>query len=123
MRFLDSLGYQVIPINPNENEVLGKKCFPSLTAASSEYDIEVVDVFRKPSEVEAIALEAIAIGARAIWFQLGVVNTSAANTAKNGGLQVVMDTCPLIEIPKLGLSFDSWDKSSVQDKLRSTEEF
>ncbi|NNN19772.1 MAG: CoA-binding protein, partial [Acidimicrobiaceae bacterium] len=102
MHFLKNQGYDIIPINPNEDKVLGRKCYPSLTAASSEHTIEVVDVFRKPDEVDPVALEAIAINARAIWFQLGVINIIAATTASQGGLQVVMNACPKIEIPKLG---------------------
>lgn len=112
MRFLLDYGYEIIPINPNENEVLERKCYPSLTAASSEHTIEVVDVFRKPDEVDPVALEAIAINARAIWFQLGVINISAATTARDGGLHVVMNACPKIEIPNLGTTIKLWPDPS-----------
>lgn len=103
MSFMRDLGYTVIPINPNEEMVLHKKCYPSLTAASLDHEIDVVDVFRKPSEVEAVAREALSINARAIWFQLGVINFEAASIGSEAGLMVVMDTCPKIEIPRLGI--------------------
>lgn len=108
MRFLHDLGYNVVPINPNEQEILSKKSFPSLSAASQEHDIQVVDVFRKPSEAMTITQEAIAINARAIWFQLGVTNFEAASVAIKAGLMVVMDTCPKIEIPQLDLATRLW---------------
>ena len=109
MRFLHDLGYNVVPINPNEQEILSKKCFPSLSAAVQEHDIQVVDVFRKPSEAMAITKEAIAINARAIWYQVGVVNFEAASVAIKAGLMVVMDTCPKIEIPRLDLPTKIWE--------------
>lgn len=104
MSFMDDLGYRVIPINPNEETVLGKKCYPDLAAASLDHEIEVVDVFRKPSEALNVARQAVAINARAIWFQLGVVSFEAASLGEEAGLMVVMDACPKIEIPKLGIS-------------------
>ena len=109
MRFLHDLGYNVVPINPNEQKILSKKCFPSLSAAVQEHDIQVVDVFRKPSEAMAITKEAIAINARAIWYQVGVVNFEAASVAIKAGLMVVMDTCPKIEIPRLDLPTKIWE--------------
>ena len=104
MSFMDDLGYRVIPINPNEETVLGKKCYKDLAAASLDHEIEVVDVFRKPSEALNVARQALAINARAIWFQLGVVSFEAASLGEEAGLLVVMDACPKIEIPKLGIS-------------------
>ncbi len=108
MSFLHDLGYTVVPVNPNETSVLSKKCYPSLTAASTDWDIEVVDVFRRPSEVVEVAQEAISINARAIWFQLGVTNFEAASLAVEAGLMVVMDTCPKIEIPRLDIASRLW---------------
>lgn len=109
-RFLHDLGYNVIPINPNESQVLSKRCYPTLAEASLENDIEVVDVFRRPSEALEIARAAVDIGARAIWFQLGVTNFEAASLAAGAGLMVVMDTCPKIEIPKLPNSTGIWSR-------------
>lgn len=93
-------GYNVIPINPNETEILGRKCYPSVTAAAQDLGpgfIEVVDVFRNSNAVPPIADEAIAIGAKVLWLQLGVINEDAALKAINAGLDVVMDRCMKIE--------------------------
>ena len=98
--YLLSEGYNVIPINPKETEILGRKCYPSVTVAAAELGrayIEVVDVFRNSKDVPPIADEAIAIGARVLWLQLGVINEEAALKAINGGLDVVMDRCMKIE--------------------------
>lgn len=96
--FLVRKGYDVVPINPNEEAVHGIAAFPDLiaaTAAGGSFDI--VDVFRRPEAVVPIAEQAVAIGARALWLQLGVVNWEAARVAAAGGLQVVMDRCTAIE--------------------------
>ncbi len=93
--YLISEGYDVIPVNPRETAVLGRKAYPSLTEVPGP--IEVVDIFREPSAVPAIVEEAIAVGAKVIWMQLGVVNEAAAQRARDGGLEVVMDRCMKIE--------------------------
>jgi hypothetical protein len=103
LEYLGQSGYSVIPINPNYSEVNSLKCYPSLTEAAKTVEIEVVDVFRRADDVMGITLEAIEIGAKAIWFQLGVINYEAVEVASASGLQVVMDRCPRIEIPKLKL--------------------
>ncbi len=98
--YLISEGYNVIPINPKETEILGRKCYPSVTVAAQALGagfIEVVDVFRNSKDVPPIADEAIAIGARVLWLQLGVINEDAAIKAINAGLDVVMDRCMKIE--------------------------
>ena len=98
--YLISEGYNVIPVNPKETEILGRKCYPSVTAAAQDLGrdyIEVIDVFRNSKDVPPIADEAIAIGARVLWLQLGVINEDAAIKAINGGLDVVMDRCMKIE--------------------------
>jgi len=101
--YLISVGYNVIPVNPRETEILGRKCYPSVTAAAAEMaredrgQIEVVDVFRNSKDVPPIVDEAIAIGAKVLWMQLGVINEAAALTAVQGGLDVVMDRCMKIE--------------------------
>ena len=88
-------GYNVIPVNPRETEILGRKCYSSLSAIPDK--IEIVDIFRDPSAVPPIVDEAIAVGARVIWMQLGVINLAAATTARTAGLEVVMDRCVKIE--------------------------
>jgi len=90
-------GYDIIPINPREAEILGRKCYPSLSEAAKEHPIEIVDIFRNPREVPPIVEEAIAIGAKAVWMQLGIVNEAAAQRALEAGLDVVMDRCVKLE--------------------------
>jgi len=88
-------GYKVIPVNPREEEVLGNKSYPSLSAVPQP--IDVVDVFRAPAAVPGIAEEAVAIGAKALWLQFGVLSFEGADIAVSGGLDVVMDRCFKIE--------------------------
>jgi len=93
--YLKYRGFKIVPVNPRETEVLGERCYPSLTALPIQVD--VVDVFRDPAAVPAIVDEAIQIGARAVWLQFGVVAPSAAERAAAAGLDVVMDRCIKIE--------------------------
>jgi predicted CoA-binding protein len=85
------VGYRVIPVNPQETEVLGQRAYPTLAAIPDKVDL--VNVFRRPEYTPAIADEAVAIGARALWLQQGIVNEDAAERAERGGLLVVMDAC------------------------------
>jgi predicted CoA-binding protein len=94
-QFLVGKGYNVIPVNPKYQEVLGLKCYPDLRSIGSAVDI--VDIFRKPEEVLPVIDDAIAIGATTVWMQLGVVNVQAAQRAEEAGLQVIMDRCIAIE--------------------------
>jgi predicted CoA-binding protein len=98
-------GYRVIPVNPAYQEVLGQKCYPSLRAIP--VGVDMVDCFRRAEEMPAIAQDAIAIGAKTLWLQLGVVNVGAAELAQAAGLEVVMDRCVKIEYARLfgGLSW------------------
>lgn len=92
-------GYEVIPVNPGEAEILGRKSYPSLTAVA-EVDplaLKMVDIFRKSEDVLPLVEEAIALGAEVIWLQLGVINEAAAQRAVEAGLDVVMDRCVKIE--------------------------
>jgi uncharacterized protein len=98
---LQRRGYRVIPVNPMASEILGERCYPSLAAIPEA--IEVVDVFRRASVAGTHVDEAIEIGARAVWMQLGVVDDAAAERARAAGLRVVMDRCPAIELPRLGM--------------------
>jgi predicted CoA-binding protein len=91
IRKLQKAGYTVIPVNPYEAEVLGGRAYASLSDIPEKVDI--VDVFRRSEETPAIADEAVKIGAKALWLQLGISNEDAAARAKAGGLMVVMDAC------------------------------
>ena len=92
-------GYTVIPVNPSYPEVLGQKCYRTL--ADIPVPVDIVDCFRKSEEIPAIAEEAIAIGAKVLWMQLGVVNEAAKRKALGAGLEVVMDRCVKIEHARL----------------------
>lgn len=104
MKYLLEQGYQVYPVNPAlaGKEILGQKVFGSL--GDIPVKIDMVDIFRRSEAVYDLTQEAIAIDAGVIWMQLGVINEQAAVLAKNIGMQVVMDRCPKIEIPRLGLA-------------------
>jgi uncharacterized protein len=88
---LQRAGYKIIPINPNEREVLGEQAYPSLDDAPRP--IDVVDVFRRPEHTPEIADAAVRVGARLLWLQSGIVNDEAARRAEAGGVPVVMDEC------------------------------
>jgi predicted CoA-binding protein len=94
-RYIQSAGYNIIPVNPKCSEVLGKKCYPALADVPEEIDI--VNVFRRPEFVAGVIDEAIAVGAKVVWLQLGVVDEQAAQKALDAGLQVVMDRCIKVE--------------------------
>lgn len=98
-KYMQTRGYRIIPVNPAYEEVLGEKCYPSLKAIPEPVDL--VDVFRRPEEVPAVADDAIAIGARVLWLQLGIVHRGAAEKAMAAGLDVVMDRCVKIEYARL----------------------
>jgi predicted CoA-binding protein len=89
--YLQRVGYEIIPVNPNIDEVLGERAFASL--GEVERGIDLVDVFRRSEFVGSVVDDAIAIGARAIWLQDGVIDEAAANRAVKAGLDVVMDDC------------------------------
>ncbi len=98
---LQRRGFRVIPVNPAVDEVLGERCFPSLADVPNAAAIDVVDIFRRASEAGRHVDEAIEIGARGVWMQLGVIDEAAASRARAAGLRVVMDRCPAIELPKM----------------------
>ena len=91
--YMQRAGYRIIPVNPQEQEVLGEKCYPDLT--SVPVPVEIVDIFRRAEFVPEIVDQAIAIGAKAIWMQEGVVHEEAAAKARAAGLEVVMNRCIL----------------------------
>jgi len=109
LRVLDETGYDMIPINPRTGleEIRGLKVYPNLAAV--DRPVDMVEVFRKPEDLYGIAEEAIAIGAKVLWGQIGVVDHAAARLAEEAGLKVVMNRCPKIELfrpfwkPKLHL--------------------
>jgi predicted CoA-binding protein len=103
MQFLLARGYDVTPVNPGlaGQEILGRPVVATLAEAAP---LEMVDIFRKSAEVAGPVAEAIRLGAKTIWMQLGVVNEAAAATARAAGLTVVMDRCPAIEIPRLNIT-------------------
>ena len=104
MRYLQQQGYRAIPVNPFAagEVILGERCFGSLEEIGQK--IDMVDVFRRSEFAGAAVDAAIAIGAKAVWMQLGVVDVVAAARAESKGIKVVMDRCPAIEIPRLGLT-------------------
>ena len=89
--YLKVQGYQIIPVNPTADEILGEKAYPNLESIPDK--IDVVQVFRKPEDVPPVVDDAIKVGAKVVWMQEGIVNEEAAQRAREAGLQVVMDAC------------------------------
>jgi len=100
-RLLQQHGFRVIPVNPKAEQILGERCYASVMDIPAAEGVEVVDVFRRSEQAGVHVDEAIAIGAAAVWLQLGVIDEAAAQRALDGGLLVVMDRCPAIELPRL----------------------
>ena len=98
-KYMQQHGYRVVPVNPRYAEVLGERCYPSL--ADIPHPVDMVDVFRRSEDVLPIAEQAVAIGARCLWQQIGVKNLAAAEMARAAGLDVVMDRCVKIEHARL----------------------
>ncbi len=118
-KYLLEHGYTMIPVNPKYAEVLGRRCYPDLkTAAREAGPIDLVDCFRRSEDIPALADEAIAVGAKVLWMQLGVINDAAARTARAAGLQVVMDRCVKIEHGRLfgGLNWAGVNTRIVSSK-------
>lgn len=112
-------GYNVIPVNPAYPEVLGRTSYPDLRSVPEPVD--VVDIFRRPEEVPALVDDAIAIGARVVWMQIGVVHEAAAAKAREAGLEVVMDRCMKIEYGRLfgGLNWMGVNTGVISAKRQS----
>ncbi len=98
-KYMQEHGFRIIPVNPKYDEILGEKCYPDLKSIPEKVDI--VDVFRKPQDCVPIAREAVEIGAKVLWMQIGVINDEAARVAEAAGLEVVMDRCVKIEYARL----------------------
>ena len=93
--YMQGAGYRIIPVNPNEREVLGEKSYARLEDVPEKVDI--VNIFRRPEDVPPVVESAIRIGARTVWMQLGITNDSAAEKARTAGLNVVEDKCIMVE--------------------------
>lgn len=98
-KYLQEHGFDIVPVNPNYQTILGEPCYPDLPSIPGKVDI--VDLFQKPDKALPFARQAVEIGAKALWMQLGVVNEEAAQLARQAGLQVVMDRCMKIEYARL----------------------
>jgi hypothetical protein len=115
-KYMQEHGYRVIPVNPKYPEILGEKCYASL--ADIPERVDVVDVFRRTADVLPIAKEAVAIGARVLWQQLGVTNAEADRYAREHGLDSVMDRCVKIEHARL---FGGLNWAGVNTKVISAK--
>lgn len=98
-KYMQDHGYRIIPVNPNYSEVLGQRCYPGLTDIPEP--VGIVDCFRRAGEMVPIARDAVAIGAKVLWMQLGIRNDEAAGIAVDAGLDVVMDHCVKIEYARI----------------------
>ncbi len=96
-RYMQGQGYRIIPVNPNVSEVLGEKAYASLTEAAQHEHIDLVNCFRNSEDIPPIIDEAIAIGAKAVWMQLGIRHPAAAAQAEAAGLLVVQDHCLMVD--------------------------
>lgn len=119
-KYMQEHGYRIVPVNPTASEILGERCYPSVTAAAEALakegrTIDLVDCFRKTEDIPPIADEAIAIGARCLWQQIGVVNEAAAAKARAAGLDTVMNRCVKIEHARLfgGLNWAGVDTKVI----------
>jgi predicted CoA-binding protein len=119
-KYMREHGYRIVPVNPGAAEILGERSYPSVTAAAQALaeegrSIDLVDCFRRSADIPPIAEEAIAIGARCLWLQIGVVHEAAAAQARAAGLDVVMDRCVKIEHARLfgGLNWAGVDTKVI----------
>lgn len=115
-KYLQEHGFKIIPVNPGQKEILGEKCYPSLLEIPEPVD--VVDIFRRPQDVPPIVEQAIEIGAKVVWMQLGVINEEAAQRAREAGLEVVMNRCMKIEHGRLfgGINFIGVNRGLISSK-------
>ena len=94
-RYLQSAGKEIIPVNPNHAKVMGLKCYPSLAAVPGP--VEVVDVFRRPEHCADVVRSAVAVGAKGVWLQSGIVSAEAARIAREAGIDFVQDRCMKVD--------------------------
>lgn len=97
--YLKAHGYTIVPVNPGQKEILGEKCYRDLRAIP--FSIDIVVIFRRPEHIAPVVDDAIQIGAKAVWMQLGIVHNGAALEARNAGLEVVMNKCIKVEHMKV----------------------
>jgi uncharacterized protein len=102
-RYLQARGYRIVPVNPGANEILGERCYPSLTAAARDQPIDIVDVFRRSALAGVVVDEALPLKPRLVILQLGVVDHEAAGRAAAAGVPFLMDHCLAIEHRRLGV--------------------
>jgi predicted CoA-binding protein len=100
-QYMQAQGYRIVPVNPSASEVLGERSYATLTEAAAQERIDVVNCFRNAEDIPPIANEAIAIGAKGLWLQLGIENDPAADTARQAGLHVVQNRCIMVEHARL----------------------
>jgi predicted CoA-binding protein len=115
-KYLLEHGFEVIPVNPKYEEILGQKCYPDLKSIPTP--IDVVDLFQKAERVPIFVDDAIAIGAKVVWMQLGIINEEAAQKARDAGLEVVMDRCMKIEYARI---FGGLNTIGVNTKIISAK--
>lgn len=96
-QYMQAQGYRIIPVNPMAKEVLGERAYASLSEAAAHADIDMVNCFRNAQDIPPIADEAIAVGARGLWLQIGITHAQAASRAVQAGLWVVQDRCLMVE--------------------------
>jgi predicted CoA-binding protein len=119
-KYMQEHGYRIVPVNPSASEILGERSYPSVSAAAQALagqgvKIDMVDCFRKPGDIPPLADEALAIGAKCLWLQIGVVHEESAARARAAGLDVVMDRCVKIEHARLfgGLNWAGVDTKVI----------
>jgi len=100
-RYLQRAGYTIVPVNPGHDEILGRRCYPSLAAAAQEQPLDVIDVFRRSDRAGAVVDEAIPLRPRLIWLQLGVHDEAAAARAEAAGIPCIMDRCLMVDHQRL----------------------
>ena len=113
--YLQDNGYRIVPINPNETEVLGERAYPSLLDIPDDIRVDVVDVFRRPEHTPDVARDAVKIGARLLWLQEGIVSEEAARIAQEGGLDVIMGVC-IKQVRQRLMSADGEDEQGGIDR-------
>jgi hypothetical protein len=121
-KYMQAHGYRIVPVNPTATEILGERCYPSVTAAAAALakegtKIDMIDCFRRTEDIPPIADEAIAVGAKCLWQQIGVKNEEAAAKARAAGLDAVMDRCVKIEHARL---FGGLNWAGVNTKVISS---
>jgi predicted CoA-binding protein len=105
--YLQDHGYRIVPVNPEETEILGERAYPSLNDIPGDIRIDVVDVFRRAEHTPDVARDAVAIGARVLWLQQDIVNDEAYRIASDAGLEVIMGVCIRTTLQRLGTTTTS----------------